>query len=213
MKRGLGLLAFIFLIIGVGLSYGADKTKSQKQKDEQQSTFKAKYVRIVSRDGDKEKVEGRGSMSNDWASGRMDMQPDEPLVLIFRDAVPSEYAALGLKINCAYYKKNKKWKFIKMIDSKLSIDEVAQLFGIGKELNKISSSASSTPATTQKKLPPCDVFLKDWGGRGGAKIEDSKAFAIVAPIGCVMEVRDGILVPCCEEDGKMVPQCEGGIRH
>jgi ankyrin repeat protein len=83
---------------------------------------------------------------------------------------------------------------------------------IVKELNKVSRSSSSTTTTTQKKLPPCDVFLKDWGGRGGAKVEDSKAFAMVAPKGCVMEFRDGLFVPCCEESGKMVPQCEGGIR-
>ncbi len=70
-----------------------------------------------------------------------------------------------------------------------------------------------TDTAKQKKLPPCEEFLKDWGGRGGfsAWTEDGR-FAGIAPAGCSMVLVGGLFVPECEENGKMVRQCKGGVK-
>ncbi len=85
------------------------------------------------------------------------------------------------------------------------------------EASQEASAPKGLPQA-QRKLPSCEVFLKDWGGRGGTYAKGDKYFAAQAPEGCRLEYTGGLYVPICEEGvppstkgGKMVPQCEGGI--
>lgn len=73
------------------------------------------------------------------------------------------------------------------------------------------SNSVAKPKNTQKKLPPCDEFLKDWGGRGGYTAQDDNAMGSVAPAGCYFKVDEhGCFVPTCDVDGKKVIQCDCG---
>lgn len=79
---------------------------------------------------------------------------------------------------------------------------------------KVSTKKSLTKkvATPEKKLPQCDEYIKDWGGRGGYTSEGGGSMGTIAPPGCELVFQDGVFVPMCEVDGKMVRQCEGGIQ-
>ena len=178
------MLTVVFLTICGGQCYGADKINSQDQGLTQQNElngFKANYVRIVSVVDGKEKVEGTGIMANDWASGGMDLKPMKPIVMIFRDAIPQKYSNDGLEINNAYVENNGKMQFIRKVDSNLSIDEAAILFGIAdKKLSDKNVDATSRSNIKGKIAEKKDNRLNDPSWDKG-----------IAPTGCVWICNNG----------------------
>lgn len=104
---------------------------------------------------------------------------------------------------------NKQWQALTILSVLIcTIDFTGNLTGTALAAK---NNSAAKPKNIQKKLPPCDEYLKDWGGRGGYTAKGDDSWGSVAPPGCYITVDEhGCFVPACDVDGKKVIQCDCG---
>ncbi len=132
MKRYVILSIIVFCVIMGSYCYGASAKHNKNQQEKvtssevQKIVSEAKSVRFIFQVGE-------GYLSEIQGAVKMGLggppTPMEPCVWIFR-AVPPEYAADGIKKDGAYINYKGKWQLVRMVDSQLSRDAAAALFGI-----------------------------------------------------------------------------------